>query len=231
MQTNSRRLQRTVTAIASAALLLTAAASVSADPYIAANLGVAIQGDSDLALRGGPSAVWPSGFANGTGSYATGWVVGGAAGWTLRDFRLELAGSYSANSLDSLRLGPVWMPAPGGIQVVGGMANVYYDFPLRERIKPYVGGGVGVAYMIFETNTTRLRGGVYVDDSDTRVAGNVMAGVGFGLTDHLVLDLGYRFFAAADGTFESEVLPGFPFSRVTVSVIRHDVTAGLRYSF
>lgn len=208
-----------------------AGGTAAAGPYIAAGFGVAFQADSDITVRSSPSPIWPSGFANAETTYKTGWVVDGALGWAISDFRVEINGSYSDNGHDKFHFGVIESPAPGGIQIVGGMANAYWDVPLHDRFKPYLGGGIGMAYMTFENNTSRLGSGYYVDDNDTELAGNVMAGLGYAITDHVVLSFGYRFYMARDGTFRTKPLPQFPLSQLKVSIQRHDLTLGVRYGF
>lgn len=77
------------------------------------------------------------------------------------------------------------------------LANIYYDFDRGGRFSPYIGVGLG-----FTKNKTK--DGVVIDpcgvcvgvvegDSNTHVAGALMAGFTMQLRDRLSLDAGYRF--------------------------------------
>lgn len=116
-------------------------------------------------------------------------VVEGAVGFgsdlTLFGFRAEAAVTarpglkFSANGL--VKSVPTTASLKG--QQYAAMGNVYLDLPVPFLVKPYVGGGAGVAH------TT-------IDGSSTNFAWNVMAGVGIKLLPLTDVDLMVRHFDA-----------------------------------
>ncbi|MGN6584698.1 MAG: outer membrane protein [Rhizobiaceae bacterium] len=89
----------------------------------------------------------------------------------------------------------VWLP----------MANLYVDLPHLGPITPYVGAGVGAAYVKYDNWKTREDCPVCTFTSEKdgrsswRFAGALMAGASYDLTNQLKLDLGYRFVHIAGG--------------------------------
>ena len=74
------------------------------------------------------------------------------------------------------------------------MFNMYYDLPTFNRFTPYVGGGIGMAFV--DVRDTTFTDGVVVrlpNKSETNFAWALMAGVGTDLGGGIVLDLGYRY--------------------------------------
>lgn len=72
--------------------------------------------------------------------------------------------------------------------------NAYYDFENKTRFTPYVGAGIGVAFLKAERSFDTEKDG-YMSDSDTKAnfAWQLGAGVSFEATDNLTFDLGYRY--------------------------------------
>lgn len=88
------------------------------------------------------------------------------------------------------------------LHVYGLMANAYVDFGTYGRITPYVGGGIGGAYVKWDKlkNTACVDGGSFCNDEDEhggkgkwRFAYALMAGASFDVTCALKADVGYRF--------------------------------------
>jgi outer membrane protein OmpA-like peptidoglycan-associated protein len=98
------------------------------------------------------------------------------------------------------------------------MANLFYDFNRGSSIEPYVGIGVGAA-----------RVGAGIDgigsDQDTVLAYQAMAGIAFGISEQLDLDVGYRYFVAPELEYQAAGLP------IDVDYEHQAVTVGLRYQF
>jgi len=111
------------------------------------------------------------------------------------------------------------------------MANAYVDLGTYHGITPYVGAGIGGAYVKWD----RLRNTIEGDDffheggKDWRFAWSLMAGASYCLTQNLQLDAGYRFTRIEGGElfeFASDVGPGYD-----DGLDVHEARAGLRYSF
>lgn len=83
--------------------------------------------------------------------------------------------------------------------------NVYWDFHNDTDFTPYIGGGIGAAFVGPKNN----------------FAWNAGAGIAYGVTENLKATLGYRF--VSFGEIED---------RHTTGILNsHEVLAGLRYTF
>jgi opacity protein-like surface antigen len=113
------------------------------------------------------------------------------------------------------------------------LANLWVDLPLGDIIRPYIGGGIGFGRLELDlharSTTAPTTGFVVVDDSDWGFAYQVGAGIAFNVSQHLALDIGYRFKAINNLDFEADpVIGGFDFE---VDYESHNVLAGLRVGF
>ena len=78
----------------------------------------------------------------------SGFILGGTIGTHLtEDIRVELETSYFESDVDLLDFGLGNDPdsVDGKFEFLTVLANLWYDVPLSEEIKPYIGGGAGVA--------------------------------------------------------------------------------------
>ena len=88
--------------------------------------------------------------ANATNIYpATGWAAGGMIGYDFVGPRLELEGIYRSNqaTLQAAPIGFQQFTAGANINDTAIMANVLYDFRFGWPIVPYIGGGLGIAFV------------------------------------------------------------------------------------
>ena len=92
------------------------------------------------------------------------------------------------------------------------LLNGFFDIPTGSGITPYFGGGVGVANVELDSGD---------DDDDTVAAFQLGAGIGFDVSQNLILSLDYRFFATEDPEFFG----------AEYEYRNHTVLAGLRYKF
>lgn len=99
----------------------------------------------------------------------------------------------------------------GSLSALAFMANGYADLDLGERIRLFLGGGIGGARVSadYHANVTFL--GLptddeieFVDDRDGVLAYQAKAGLAFGVTDNSEIYLGYRYFATKDLRFNIE---------------------------
>ena len=131
------------------------------------------------------------------------------------------------------------------------MANAYVDLPKMGMVTPYLGAGLGAAYVKYDTWKTQEVCSIctYTSDKDGldswRFAMALMAGVSYDLTDQLKLDLGYRYlrvnggkaygYDAADRStnpFGNAEGPGATGTQAKDNGFNiHTVRAGLRYEF
>jgi opacity protein-like surface antigen len=157
-----------------------------------------------------------------------GFTVGIAAGSYVADgVRMERELSYVRNSNKSARYagGDSFDPQDGKMSGVFLMNNIWKDFQLSDQFQPYVGGGIGVALLSGD-------GSGYSDpyDFSGELAFAMQAGAGlrYAMTDRLALDIGYRYRAAMDASYD-----GAPDGNQNgaFSFRNHTLQAGLTYAF
>lgn len=126
------------------------------------------------------------------------------------------------------------------LQIQTLFLNAYYDFHNSTSFTPYVGAGIGMAFL----NTKGTIGGWDDTNGDgmsgstgsktvTNFAWNVGAGVGYDITDNFTVDLGYRF--AGLGEAQTKWIKddtGYNWARAkTENIYMHQVMLGLRVTF
>ena len=111
------------------------------------------------------------------------------------------------------------------------LANAYIEFPTGYAIKPYVGAGIGGAYVKWDdlNNTVGVDSTFHDGRESWRLAYALMAGASYCLTSNLKLDAGYRFTHFEGGDmfgFANGAGPGYDEGGYS-----HEVRGGLRYQF
>ncbi len=131
------------------------------------------------------------------------------------------------------------------------MANGYADLGTYWGIRPYVGAGVGVAYLSWNDFTFNdycegtqnsdcgQSGGVglqsryqgnYTTQNAFTYAANAMLGVSYELTRNTTLDLGYRFtYIGEAGVARAADNPGIYQDLTVGDIMLHEIRAGFRY--
>lgn len=104
-------------------------------------------------------------------------------------WRLEGELSWRRNDFDSV--GDVTVE-DGRAEIYAAMVNMYYGLRKDSAVNPYLGGGLGAAWLSVDDLEF---GGTQVDDSAVRFAWQAMAGVDFALSDTWVLSAEYRYFS------------------------------------
>ncbi len=135
-----------------------------------------------------------------------GFDFGGVVGYDFGGFRLESEVSYRKAAMSAARgTTPFINPGPGTALVGGNvpvngnanalsfMLNGLLDFGDDDGLQGFVGGGVGVARV--DVNTIYASPS-YLNDSDTGLAWQALAGVRAPLSDNWDVGLKYRFFNA-----------------------------------
>ncbi|MCG8344533.1 MAG: outer membrane beta-barrel protein [Chlorobiales bacterium] len=186
-------------------------AQAAANPYVGLSAGIALLQNSDIKAEGltDEDAI----------EYATGYAVNGALGIDGGMYRIEGAVGYQANDIDVTPGGPVDDDEDVSLSILSFLANGYIDIGMSGSVvEPYVMAGAGVA-----TVTLSDEG---VDEGSTAFAYQFGAGVGIQATPNVVLDLGYRYFATADVTYDE-----IPDGEMDVTVASHNIMAGVRVGF
>ncbi len=164
-------------------------------------------------------------------------TFGAGVGCSRTRLRYELMYTYHGDNQWS------GVPAPpdpifADIETHSLMANLYYDWDIGRRFKPYVGAGIGVAYHDMGvldcapaipgvcTPGNLQRGG-----ENVTFAWSLMTGVGIEVSDRITLDAGYRYIDL--GGVESNRLDivGFPNPSQRVDdIVSHEIKFGLRFA-
>ena len=110
------------------------------------------------------------------------------------------------------------------------LANVYWDITNYHGFTPYIGGGLGMAFVKTKVNysytgTGESENGSF-SDTDTVFAGQVGLGCSYAFTDNIAADLGYRFLMMDDGDASISGI-----SMKSKDMYAHQLTLGLRVTF
>ena len=159
--------------------------------------------------------------------FGTGFTGGAALGYAF-PFGLRAEGEF----------GFIYAPveSDNGIDIDGSyknyllMANAYYDFKFFGPIKPYVGFGLGAAFVhedreVFADGLGRF---LDVDESRTDFAYQARVGIAYEVNNWLDLSLGYRF-VHIDGATEGRGSNNFVIKHN--SFINHSVELGVAFKF
>ena len=167
-----------------------------------------------------------------------GFIIGGAVGTHLtEDLRVELEVAYSENDVDKIHYidasgdGDDY-DAHGKFGILTFMANLWYDIPLSEELKPYIGGGAGIA--IIDGDAGYSGNSSYdpiFDGSEVAFAFQVGAGLRWQVWENVALDVGYRLRGIDGPTFDTKVTdPNFDSSNYDADWIwSHNVIAGISF--
>jgi len=200
-----------------------------AKTYISGNVGAVFVQDADLTETG------PGVSGTGEFEFDTGYGVNAALGYSLDGLRLEAELSYRQADFDQLSVDSITVAGftitglgsfdvDGDTSALGLMGNVWYDFDTGGKLRPFIGGGIGLARVDIDVASV---GGapVGLSDHDYVFAYQAGAGVGYEISSNTVATLGYRFFGTSDPEFNSG---GFTDE---TEVRTHNIELGLRFRF
>lgn len=149
----------------------------------------------------------------------------GAAG----RWRVEGELSFTTNDAESHRLnGGAPLAGPTGeLESMSVMLNALLDFGTGGRLTPYLGAGIGVAKVEASGFGTAASPAV-LDDEDTVLAYQLIAGAGYDISPNAELFAEYRWFATDDPQMRTSVATG----RVPTSIEYQSnrFLAGLRFN-
>ncbi len=137
------------------------------------------------------------------------WNYSAAYGWKRGGYRyeFELVVGEDEVSSHSLNGGEPLAGATGGTNMAGILLNGYYDFSTGTAFKPYLGAGLGVAMIEAEDFGVDAIPDV-LDDDDTVFAYQIMAGVGYDLSDRTNLFAEYRYLGTESAELTTSVSTG-----------------------
>jgi outer membrane protein OmpA-like peptidoglycan-associated protein/opacity protein-like surface antigen len=133
-------------------------------------------------------------------------------GYDLGAFRIEAEVAYKRARVDDIETSvgfpgasaipgapvtPDIFPAGGGrSSALSFMINGMLDFGDDDGVSGFVGGGVGIARIDYNNIRAFSNQAAAIDDSDTRFAWQVVAGLRQAISDNVDITLRYRFFNA-----------------------------------
>lgn len=226
-------MRRSFMLIISATLIL-AAHSAWADIrvdglYIEGVIGVGLIPDLDIDTVQSPTL-------SGEASWDPGIVSGGAIGYQFNKFlRTEInvqAGHYHVDSID---LGGDKFK--GDVVNASAMGNVLVDLPLSvwidqssraSGVTPYVGVGVGYLYTDIDSDSDAL---LIVDDSNSSLAWNALAGVAIEVAPGIEATFNYRYLRSTERNKFGVRLADGSSDKIKVRAESHAFTVGIRYYF
>ena len=180
---------------------------------------------------------------NGTASLGAGYEFGNG-------FRLELDVASLWTDLGRIDSFP---GTYAKLRTTTGMINALYDFNNFGAFQPYVGAGVGIvrgdAQVVAnnfladpnvgpEVNNPVLVGqsvGASFDDGDTGLGWQLLAGLGYAITDNLTWDTSYRYMQSNDLDFDGTIAPvagSLAAGQIELEDVgAHSLMTGFRYRF
>ena len=193
--------------------------------------------------------------AKSTSEYDTGFKIAGTVGYEFDGgFRVEGELFFARAEVVKVTysgvpvVGKVDVPISGTADQLGGFANVWYDISTGMDWIPFIGGGIGFGRvdqgdLDYNSNTLfRTIAGANghpapetlppvpeISTTDTVFAYHLSAGVGYRLTDNVILQAGYRFQSANDLEFAAKNLYGT--ADVKSGLRAHFLEVGIRYRF
>lgn len=200
----------------------TAARATTPGPYLALEGYGTWLDDSDNQTDAG---IFNAGYDGGIGGgVALGYDLVGAYP-ALGRGRVELEVASRRGTVDKLVYAEGTIPASGELTVNSIMVQTIADYHGNSRLVPYLSIGVGYAEVSIDPVSF---GGepIIASSSDGVLAGQLGAGFGIELGEHLTVDMGYRYFATRRPTFQ--LANGSNFTNETVS---HNLMLGLRFKY
>lgn len=203
------------------AIVVALSSTVLATPALARNGAWYVGGDfggmivEDIGFNYGLTPVTPGvgGNAQIGLNHDYGYDAALFVGYDLGAFRIEAEVAYKRARVDDIEsaicvpgnpngcrppgsnITPDIFPAGGGrTSALSFMINGMLDFGDDDGISGFVGGGVGMARVDYNNVRAYSNQGAIVDDSDTRFAWQVVAGLRQAITDNIDITVRYRFF-------------------------------------
>ena len=154
-------------------------------------------------------------------AFEPGGAFGGFVGYELDNgLRFEGELTIRVNGVDEVD----GFPLSGDLASAAFMGNVLYEFAAGPSIEPYLGFGVGLASVTM--TDLSLVGFTFIDDEDTVLAYQFIAGIGFPLSPILSLTVDYRFFATENPRFVD-----FAADVIEIEYLNSSVLVGIRSLF
>lgn len=196
-------------------------ASVQADPvpgwYVGGGVGANFAHNSTAHnARGDRTIEYDPGLTY-LGNVGYGWREG---------FRVEGEVMHSRSNVVRMLNAPANAPYDGQLNNTNLFANAYYDMNTNTRFTPYVGAGIGIAFVTADKIGVFSNGG-FIDGTETELAYQGIAGVSAKLDKNWSLTADYRYIRTAEPSFKNTL----DTSRSATENTSHNVIFGVRYTF
>ncbi len=216
--------------------------------YVSGSAGAEVVEDSDFESTSGVDV------RKGESTFDPGHRLSGAFGYGWNNIRAEGEISWRRIEMDSIEYDHFTArgtPLPGALvdsinnsvsadgtgTMLVLMANAWYDLDTGTDWAPYIGGGLGMAKVKFDVDVSLtipplapgaspISRSISGDDADWVFAYQIGAGIGYRLSDSVVIQSGYRFMRTSD--LELKWDDG---STVESKVEAHGFEVGVRYRF
>lgn len=148
---------------------------------------------------------------------------GGAFGYKMDDIRVDVEGLYSQLAKDGTVVSDD--KVADSVTAFSGLVNVYYDIAIEDMpITPYVGVGVGAAYI---SNPSKVD--VVKDQKGFGFAYQAKAGVSYDVTPEIKLFAGARYFGSYGASFDKAAKGDIGIKNVLYSTVGAE--AGVAFNF
>ncbi|UXX39865.1 MULTISPECIES: P44/Msp2 family outer membrane protein [unclassified Wolbachia] len=148
---------------------------------------------------------------------------GGAFGYKMDDIRVDVEGLYSQLTKDATVVSD--NKAADSVTAFSGLVNVYYDIAIEDMpITPYVGVGVGAAYISNPSKADAVK-----EQKGFGFAYQAKAGVSYDVTPEIKLFAGARYFGSYGASFNKETVSATKEINVLYSAVGAE--AGVAFNF
>ncbi len=161
-------------------------------------------------IAGGGGAVWALSSNPGVTTY-TGWLAGGKIGYDFLGPRVDLEVGYGRIGNNVFFPGSAVSGSSGQLNV---MANAYYDFMPMERLNPYLGAGLGIAFV--DSNTPL---------GSTQFAWQAMAGIQYHIDSSWTIGVEGRYMGTTNPSINTPTGTVYSQNQVIAAL------AGIAYKF
>lgn len=175
-----------------ATILMTSSVQASEGWYMNGTVGATLLSDSKISLSDGTTL---------DANFDLGYNLRGAIGYGFEMYRLEVEIGWWANGFN--RIQGVTTDPGGDMTSLSLLFNSYFDFSNQSPWTPYIGLGIGLANVSVDGLTFP---GVQ-DDTSAVFAYQLSAGIGFDISENVVLDLSYRYYATQDAAINDADFP------------------------
>lgn len=199
------------------ASLITTSAYCAEGPYMSGNIGYADVSNSIVEIKSAPLV--PSNKID----FDSGYLLSGSFGYNFGAARIEGEVGYQNSNFGNLQNNAIGFDVSGEASALSFMVNGYYDFFNHSYFSFFLTGGLGIAQVDFSDIVLPPYTDVVVriDGDDNVFAYQIGAGVGYSMTEQLMLDFKYRYFVTED--------PDLGIAKTEFE--SHNLLVGIRYQF